>query len=98
MNIVIKGLLRNILNVGHIIERDLIPLSEMSLGAAGVLAALANSSQDLLHHLNESKIQLGTSIRLIKVERFDNTHIVMCDDRAELSVSEKLAGCLLMRL
>lgn len=83
---------------GRMIERDLVPLSDMTIGVSGSLAALSRSSQELLHYLNESHISLGTDIRVIKVEPFDEMHVIKCEDRPELTVSKKLASCLLMRL
>ncbi len=81
---------------GRITELTFIPLSEMKAGDTGTVSALKHSSQHLLHYLNQSHIELGTIIELIRIEPYDGSRMIRYNDGPEVMVSEKVAGSLLL--
>jgi len=80
---------------GQVQELSFIPLSEMKAGQSGTVSALAHSSQQLLHYLNQSNIELGTLIELVRVEPFDGSRMIRYNDQ-EIMVSVKVSGSLLL--
>lgn len=83
---------------GHVQELSYIALSEMKAGDHGTVSALRYSSQHLLHYLNQSSIELGTKIELLRVEPFDGSRMIRYNGDQEKMVSEKVASSLLLSM
>ncbi|MFT4565320.1 MAG: DtxR family Mn-dependent transcriptional regulator [Saprospiraceae bacterium] len=83
---------------GNVIQRELFCLVDLSTNQQGRLAALKKSSADLLHYLNQCELELGSMIELIKVEPFDGSCFISCDEKAPIMVSQKVAESLLLEL
>lgn len=83
---------------GKVVKRELRCLLDLSPGQQGLLAALKKSSSDLLHYLNQCEIELGSVIELIKVEAFDGSCFIRCDEKPPMMVSQKVAESLMLTL
>jgi len=81
---------------GNITEQEYISLTQIAPGEMARLAALSNSSSELLEYLNECGIELGSVIELIKVEPFDKSCTISCEGKPYIMVSQKVAMSLLM--
>jgi DtxR family Mn-dependent transcriptional regulator len=62
-------------------------LSECNTGDTVRLAAVINTSDEFLSFLNNRELQLGTIIRLISIEPFDNSMIVSYNDKPNEMIS-----------
>ena len=81
---------------GVVIRQPLSPLLQLSPSEKGRLSALANSSDAFLHYLNQCHIKLGSIIKMIKVEPFDQSCLISCDGQPGILVSQKVAESLLV--
>ncbi len=82
---------------GMVIEQEFQSLTEVPLGQKVKLLAIAKSSKELLHYLNELQIRLGTTFELLQVEPFDNSLLVSCNGGAPTMISHKVAKSLLVK-
>lgn len=81
---------------GQVAKQEFHNLTNMTNSQKGRLSALTNSSEGLLHYLNKCQIELGVVLTLIKIEPFDNSCIVSADGQPPITLSEKVAACLLV--
>ena len=82
---------------GNVLEQQYLLLVDIPDGQKVELCALANSSTELLHHLNDLHIQLGTIIQVVKTEPFDNSILISCDEKRPILISEKVGKSLLVK-
>jgi len=82
---------------GNVLEKHHIELSKLKIGDSCELSALKNSSSALLIFLNEKNIQLGTEIKIIKKEDFDDSLEICCDNKTTFTISSKVANSLLVQ-
>jgi DtxR family Mn-dependent transcriptional regulator len=82
---------------GNISAQQYSLLADIPAGQKVQLCALANSSTELLHYLNELHIQLGTLIEVLKTEPFDNSTLISCDEKKPILISEKVGRSLLVK-
>jgi len=82
---------------GNILEHEHVELSKLEIGMSSELSALKNSSNALLLYLNEKNIQLGTEIKVIKKEDFDDSLEICCDNKTTFTISTKVANSLLVQ-
>ncbi len=83
---------------GIVIEQAFQALTDIALGQKVKLLAIAQSSQELLHYLNELQIQLGTTFELLQIEPFDNSLLVSCDGGPPTMISQKVGKSLLVKV
>lgn len=81
---------------GNIAELPYRPLAAALPGEEVRLCALASSSDDLLYYLNQNDIQLGTAIKVLKFEPFDQSALISCDGKAPFMISRKIGESLLV--
>ncbi|MCB0632493.1 MAG: metal-dependent transcriptional regulator [Lewinella sp.] len=81
---------------GNIPEQQYQTLVDVPVGGKVRLCALGASSANLLHYLNRNQIQLGTSIEILKIEPFDHSLLISCDDKTPLMISRKVGESLLV--
>jgi len=83
---------------GNVIKQQLQLLTTISQGEKGRLCALAKSSAELLQYLNQYNIELGTIIKLIRIESFDKSCFISCDEQPPIVISQKVGESLLVEL
>ena len=83
---------------GQIIQHQLPTLIQITPGQTSKLISLTNSSNELLHYLNQCNIELGVNIKLIKIEAFDDSCTISVNDSTPFVVSRKVAERLLVEV
>ncbi|MEM9984190.1 MAG: metal-dependent transcriptional regulator [Bacteroidota bacterium] len=83
---------------GEIAEQPSSLLADIPDGQRVQVCALANSSKELLHYLDKLQIQLGTVIKVLKTESFDNSMLISWNEKSPLLISEKVGRSLLVRV
>lgn len=73
----------------HSIEKKL--LSTLRENEAGVCVGVNDSSSEFLKYLNKHGISLGQHIKVVSVEPFDDSQIIMVDGK-EISISNKISN------
>ncbi|MBX2873917.1 MAG: metal-dependent transcriptional regulator [Saprospiraceae bacterium] len=84
-------------DLGEVITQKYQALSEIPTHQKVHLHALARSSKELLHYLNQLNIQLGTTIEILQTEAFDNSLLISCDGKEAVMISQKVAKSLLVK-
>lgn len=84
-------------SAGEIVVHKYHPLTEIPVGQMVKLYALARSSNELLHYLNDLQIQLGTTIQVLQRESFDSSLSISCDGKPPVMISQKVGKSLLVK-
>ena len=77
-----------------VIEKKL--LSEIEVGIACVCVGVKDSSSEFLQYLDKQKIALGSNIKILDIEPFDQSYTLMIDER-ELTITKKIASNLYVK-
>lgn len=77
------------------IEKKL--LSEIEIGVACVCVGVKDSSSEFLQYLDKQRIALGSDMKILDIEPFDQSYTLQLDQR-ELTVTKKIASNLYVRL
>ncbi|WP_439474358.1 metal-dependent transcriptional regulator [Algoriphagus formosus] len=83
---------------GRIQELHLKNLSEAEPGQEAVIAALSDSSAEFLAYLNSRQLSLGTELKILSKESFDQSMTVAYDEKERESLSQKVCEKLLIRI
>ncbi len=83
---------------GKVQSNPFIKLSTIEKGEKVKVKALQNSSKELLLFLNKKNIQLGTELRVVQKEAFDQSMQVSILDGANEILSQQACNCLLVEL
>ncbi len=78
---------------GVVIQPELKKLSQCKENEKVVFASVTTSSDDFLNYLNKRNIQLGTEMKVIGIENFDQSMLIEIDNKQEVFsklVCEKL--------
>ncbi len=78
---------------GVVVQPELKKLSQCKVDENVVFASVATSSDDFLSYLNKRNIQLGTEMKVISIESFDQSMLIEIDGKQEVFsklVCEKL--------
>ena len=72
-------------------------LSEAKAGQEVILAALADSSTEFLEYLNSRNLTLGTELKVISKEAFDQSMVISYGDVEKETLSQKVCEKLLVK-
>lgn len=78
---------------GVVVQAELKKLSQCKENEKVVFASVTTSSDDFLSYLNKRNIQLGTEMKVISIENFDQSMLIEIDHKQEVFsklVCEKL--------
>jgi len=81
---------------GKIHQHNYSPLSSMREGKRFVIKGLNDSSKEFLEFLNDKRIELGSILKIIRIEKFDNTMEVALRDDSRLILSPEVTKRLLV--
>jgi len=81
---------------GRLIKPEYKKLSEVNVDDVVKLCALENSSSDFLKFLNRKDIRLGTKIKVIEKEPFDQSMTVNYANKKNITFSEEVCNNLLV--
>lgn len=80
---------------GNIIEKDFKKLSECQVGETVVIAAVTVDDLDFLHFLNSKNIQLGEQVKILSIEKFDQSMSIEVHQK-EIMMSKMVCDRLLI--
>lgn len=83
---------------GEISQPAYRPLTEVPAHTTATVCALAESSTELLEYLNQLQIQLGTNIKVLKTEPYDQSILISCDAKPPIIISQKVGKSLLVKI
>ncbi len=81
---------------GEVIARKKVKLSTLKENEETVLLAVEDSSDTFLKYLDKKKIAIGNSIKVIQIEPFDNSVLVLING-VELLITNEVAENLLVK-
>lgn len=85
-------------NQGRMQEFSYTPLSTCKPGQTVQLTALTNSSTEFLEFLNSRKLALGTQLKILSREAYDQSLVVSYESHSQETLSEKVSERLLVRV
>ena len=68
---------------GNIIQQNLTKLSECKAGNSAILSAVIDSSDEFLTYLNHRNLSLNSELKILKVEKFDQSMKIEFDGKNE---------------
>ena len=68
---------------GNIIQQNLTKLSECKAGNSAILSAVIDSSDEFLTYLNHRNLSLNSELKILEVERFDQSMKIEFDGKTE---------------
>jgi DtxR family Mn-dependent transcriptional regulator len=71
-------------------------LTSIKIGELVKVRALAKSSKELLLFLNKKSIKLGTVLKVVNIEKFDNSFEIELNDNSTMTLSFEVCQCLLV--
>lgn len=74
---------------GHFSTIDTVCLNQLNIGESGVFVGVKNDSEKFLKFLSKNNMTLGTSIKLIDKEDFDNSIVIEINNK-QFSISENV--------
>ncbi|NVJ85655.1 MAG: metal-dependent transcriptional regulator [Algoriphagus sp.] len=83
---------------GRIQHLQLKSLSEAKPGQEVILSALADSSTEFLQYLNSRNLSLGTELKILSKEPFDESIIVQYEENVKETLSQKVCEKLLVKI
>ena len=81
---------------GKIIKQNYKTLSEIVENKKVSLAALKDSSFELLDYLNKKNLKLGDTLHVLSVEPFDQSLSILLPDSREITMTHQVCSCLLV--
>jgi DtxR family Mn-dependent transcriptional regulator len=81
---------------GNVVKTEKQLLSEMEINMTGLCVGVKDSSTAFLQYLDKQKIALGTKIKLLAKESFDNSLTIQVD-QSKLIISHKIASNLFVK-
>lgn len=82
---------------GNIILQDLKKLSDCSIDEAYVFSSVTISDDDFLSFLNEKQLELGASIVIKKIEKFDKSMVISINNKKTETLSQLVCERLLVK-
>jgi len=81
---------------GKTLKVNHLKLSNINVGQKVRLTGLVNSSKDLLLYLNKKSIRLGTYIKIVQIEKFDNSFEISLDNDLNIFLTFEVCQSLLV--
>ena len=81
---------------GQVKERKYVKLSECHKGQKVTLCALAHSTNEFLHFLNEKELKLGLDLQILNIEAFDGSMTIKYRNHPPLTLSKMVTDLLLV--
>ena len=81
---------------GNIIQQNLTKLSECKAGETVILSAVIDSSDEFLTYLNHRNLSLNSELKILEVEKFDQSMKIEFDGKAE-TLSEMVCDKILVQ-
>jgi DtxR family Mn-dependent transcriptional regulator len=75
---------------GNIIKEKTISLQEASLGKSYTVKSFNNTSVEFLHYLDKINLKVGSKLKVLEFEEFDNTRVLALG-KEKISISKKVS-------
>ncbi|MFI5171732.1 MAG: metal-dependent transcriptional regulator [Chitinophagales bacterium] len=82
---------------GNIAYHEDVTLDKMKKGDEGIIAGVIDHSTQFLQYLGKIQLVINTKIRVKDDEDYDQSKIILINDKKELILSQKVASNLLVR-
>lgn len=82
---------------GEILEQSYAALVDFPINTTVQFCALSNSSTELLEYLNQLEIRLGTQIKILNIEPYDQSISITYDAKPPILISHKVGKSLLVK-
>lgn len=81
---------------GNLPERKLQTLCDCEPNTSWKLTALVDTSKDFLNFLSARNMFIGSRITVLSVEPFDGSMMIRCNQKSEITLSQKVCNALLV--
>ncbi len=82
---------------GRMTDGNLVPLSEVKPGTAGVIMGVADHHAAFLRYLEENQLGLGSRVKAIERLGYDESMHIRVNNRKQIHISLKVAANILLR-
>lgn len=81
---------------GHIQKTSFIKLTQGKVGKTYKISGVSEDSAEFLKYLDRNNLKIGSSIKIISIEEFDNTITAALNSKIQIILSERVAGSILV--
>ncbi|MFN3951570.1 MAG: metal-dependent transcriptional regulator [Thermaurantimonas sp.] len=81
---------------GNIVKSNRVRLSHLETGKSAILKAVASDTQEFLQYLDSENLQLGFTIKVLKVYTHDSSLKIEINHTTQTNISDKTANNLLV--
>lgn len=83
---------------GNIAYHEDVTLDKMKKNDTGIIVGVIDHSTEFLKYLDKIQLIINSKIRIMEDEDYDESKIIMLNDKSQLIISSKVAGNLLVRM
>jgi DtxR family Mn-dependent transcriptional regulator len=82
---------------GKIFHHKEITIKDLKVGEYGIIVGVKDHHPEFLRYLENAKLILGTTIQVVKIFKWDNSFIIKCNNKKDISISDKVASNLYIK-
>ena len=82
---------------GNIHAQDLQKLSNCKVGSKVIFSSVTVSDDEFLSYLNSKKLELGKKLEILEIEKYDQSMIILKDDKNTITLSKMVCDKMLVK-
>ena len=82
---------------GNIHAQDLKKLSNCKVGSKVIFSSVTVSDDEFLSYLNSKKLELGKKLEILEIEKYDQSMIILKDDKNTITLSKMVCDKMLVK-
>ncbi|WP_373710216.1 iron dependent repressor, metal binding and dimerization domain protein [Kaistella sp.] len=82
---------------GNIHAQDLQKLSSCKVGVKVIFSSVTVSDDEFLSYLNSKKLELGKKLEILEIEKYDQSMIILKDDKNTITLSKMVCDKMLVK-
>jgi DtxR family Mn-dependent transcriptional regulator len=82
---------------GKIYHHKEISIKDLKVGEYGIIVGVKEHHPEFLRYLENAKLILGTTIQVVKIFKWDNSFMIKCNKKQDISISDKVASNLYIK-
>jgi DtxR family Mn-dependent transcriptional regulator len=82
---------------GKIYHHKEISIKDLKVGEYGIIVGVKEHHPEFLRYLENAKLILGTTIQVVKIFKWDNSVMIKCNKKQDISISDKVASNLYIK-
>ena len=82
---------------GNIHAQDLQKLSSCKVGRKVIFSSVTVSDDEFLSYLNSKKLELGKKLEILEIEKYDQSMIILKDDKNTITLSKMVCDKMLVK-